>query len=85
MDRVAQKEWKAYSKARDVMLTRTHSAFAPWTIVHTDKKKKARIAILRHILHALAPADIIEHVAAPDPDILYGFEQAALKDGRLEK
>jgi len=85
LDAVAQKEWKAYSKARDEMLARTHSAFAPWTCVHTDKKKKARIAVLRHILRTLAPPEICEGVEAPDPDILYAFEEAALSDGRLEK
>lgn len=85
LDGVAQKEWKAYSKARDEMLVRTHSAFAPWICVHTDKKKKARIAVLRHILHTLAPPDVRQDVAAPDPDVLYAFDEAALGDGRLEK
>ncbi|MDR3511464.1 MAG: polyphosphate kinase 2 [Caulobacteraceae bacterium] len=85
LDGVAQKEWKAYSKARNEMLSRTHSAFAPWICVHTDKKKKARIAVLRQILHTLAPTDIHQDVAAPDPDVLYAFEDNALHDGRLEK
>jgi polyphosphate kinase 2 len=85
LDGVAQKEWAAYSEARNVMLTRTHTAFAPWTVVHTDQKKQARIAILRHILHTIAPAKIRDAVPAPDPAVLYTFEAAALHDGRLEK
>jgi polyphosphate kinase 2 len=85
LDAVAQKEWKAYSKARDEMLVRTHSAYAPWTVVRTDRKKKARIAVIRHILHTLAPPEIYKDVGAPDPDVLYDFEAAALTDGRLEK
>jgi polyphosphate kinase 2 len=84
LDAVAQKEWKAYSKARDEMLERTHSAFAPWTVVHTDKKKKARVAILRHVLHGLAPPKIHMDVDAPDPHVLYSFDLSALSDGRLE-
>jgi hypothetical protein len=64
---------------------RTHSAFAPWICVHTDKKKKARIAILQHLLHTLAPPKIHHGVAAPDPGVLYEFEATALTDGRLEK
>jgi polyphosphate kinase 2 len=84
LDAVAQKEWKAYSQARDVMLERTHTAFAPWYCVHTDKKKRARIAVLRHILHCLAPAKISSEVPPPDPDVLYAFKEAALTDGRLE-
>ncbi len=85
LDGVAQKEWKAYSKARDKMLVATHTAYAPWTIVHTDKKKKARIAIMRHLLHVLAPHDIRKHIEAPDPGVLFVFEDEALSDGRLEK
>jgi len=85
LDAVAQKEWKAYSKARDEMLVRTHAAYAPWTVVHTDRKKKARIAVLRHILHTLAPPEIYKDVGAPDPDVLYDFDATALSDGRLEK
>ena len=53
--------------------------------MHTDHKKRARLATIRHILHALAPPHIREHVAAPDPEVLYVFDEAALKDGRLEK
>jgi polyphosphate kinase 2 len=84
MDAIAQKKWKEYSEARNKMLMRTNSEFAPWTIVHTDHKKKARIAGIRHLLHTLAPPEIREDVAAPDPDVLYKFEASALKDGRLE-
>jgi polyphosphate kinase len=84
LDAVAQKKWKDYSEARDRMLMRTHSEFAPWTIVHTDHKKKARIAIMRHLLQTLAPPEIREHVPAADPDVLFKFEASALKDGRLE-
>jgi polyphosphate kinase 2 (PPK2 family) len=84
MDAVAQKKWKAYSDARDLMLMRTHSAYAPWTIAHTDHKKKARLAVIQHILQTLAPPEVREKVAAPDPKVLYQFEASALKDGRLE-
>ena len=84
MDAIAQRKWKQYSAARDAMLMRTHSAYAPWTIVHTDHKKEARLAVIRHILHAFAPAEVHEHVPAPDPRVLYTFEASALTDGRLE-
>ncbi|MBS0332969.1 MAG: polyphosphate kinase 2 [Proteobacteria bacterium] len=84
LDEVAQKKWDAYSEARDQMLRRTHTGVAPWTIVHTDKKKDARIAIMRFLLRHLAPKDIAKDVAKPDPDVLYTFEVEALSDGRLE-
>jgi polyphosphate kinase len=85
LDAVAQKKWDEYSAARDQMLTRTHSPDAPWTIIHTDKKKVARLSIMRHLLHVLAPKDIANSIEKPDPKVLYEFDPSALKDGRLER
>ena len=83
LDEVAQKKWKDYSAARDEMLMRTHTAIAPWMCVRADHKKPARLNVIRHLLHALAPADIAGKIAPPDPDVLFNFEEAALTDGRL--
>ena len=85
LDAVAQEKWDDYSKARDEMLSRTHSPHAPWFIVHTDKKTEARSNIIRHILKTLAPKAVAKDVAKPDPDILFEFDTAALSDGRLER
>lgn len=84
LDDVAQKKWKAYSKARDEMLLRTTTDLAPWFCVHTDHKKEARLAVIRHILHTLAPKEICDDYDRPDPKVLYRFEPSALSDGRLE-
>jgi polyphosphate kinase 2 len=83
MDAVAQSKWHDYSVARDIMLERTHTPLAPWHVVRADDKKKARIAVLRHLLRNVAPADIAADVPAPDPDILFAFERGALTDGRM--
>ena len=85
LDAVAQEKWDAYTQARDEMLRRTHTPEAPWTIVHTDKKPKARSNIMRHLLKELAPPKIADEVEAPEPDVLYAFEPDALTDGRLER
>jgi polyphosphate kinase 2 len=85
LDEVAQKKWKAYSAARDTMLERTHTPIAPWTCVRADHKKRARPAVIEHLLRTLAPADVAQDVAAPDPDLLFAFEPEALKDGRLAR
>ena len=84
LDAVAQAKWDEYSAARDQMLRRTHADEAPWTIVRTDSKKAARIAIMRHLLKVLAPKDIAKAVPKPDPKVLFEFELEALADGRLE-
>jgi polyphosphate kinase 2 len=84
MDAEAQKRWKDYSAARDLMLSRTHTALAPWTVIHTDDKKLARLNLMRSLLHKVAPAEITDKIDAADPKIAYEFEDEALTDGRLE-
>ncbi|HEY5105554.1 MAG TPA: polyphosphate kinase 2 [Caulobacteraceae bacterium] len=85
LDEVAQKKWKDYSKARNDMLVRTHTAIAPWICVRADHKKTARLNVIRHLLRTLAPPDVCEHAGTPDPKVLFPFEEAALTDGRLAK
>lgn len=75
LDAEAQARWDAYSAARDRMLAETHSAFAPWTVVATNKKKKARLNILRHVLRRLNAPGI--ETALPDPDIVFSADAAA--------
>ena len=85
LDAVAQAKWDEYSAARDLMLARTHTPIAPWACVRADKKPRTRIAVIRHLLRAVAPAEIAKDVAAPDPKVLFAFEAAATTDGRLAK
>ncbi len=84
MDAVAQTQWHEYSKARDTMLERTSTALAPWMCVRADHKKRARLNVVRHLLHAFAPPDVTAQVEAADPAVLFAFKREALTDGRLE-
>lgn len=47
------KKWDAYSDAIQETFTRTHTDHAPWTIIRSDDKRRARIAALRKVLSAL--------------------------------
>jgi polyphosphate kinase 2 len=85
MDAAAQDRWDDYSAARDEMLKRTSTPTAPWIIVKADHKKRARLAIISHLVKTLAPKSIAREVDDPDPDVLFPFEMAALDDGRLER
>ena len=85
MDKVAQKKWSEYSDARDRMLSLTHTQLAPWHVVRADDKKKARLAIIRHLLREVAPKKIAAKVDAPDPKLLFPFEASAIEDGRLSR
>ena len=85
LDAEAQKHWSDYSAARDEMLTASHTATAPWTCVRGDDKEAARINVMRFLVRRLAPKAIAKDVAAPDKDVVFPFEIAALSDGRLER
>ncbi|NJO23519.1 MAG: polyphosphate kinase 2 [Sphingomonadales bacterium] len=42
--------WEAYTRAKEVMLERTHIPEAPWFVVEAVEKKKARLNCIRHLL-----------------------------------
>ncbi|MFO1082145.1 MAG: polyphosphate kinase 2 [Reyranellaceae bacterium] len=50
MDLESYKRWYEYSRARDLMFEHTDTDYAPWHIVHSDDKKRARLNVIRHIL-----------------------------------
>ena len=51
VDKESQKLWNEYSLAKFMMLSATHTEHAPWTIVKSDNKKRARINCIKHILN----------------------------------
>jgi polyphosphate kinase len=50
MDLPSRRQWYAYSRARDLMLKRTDTRIAPWTIVPSDDKRTARLNAIAHVL-----------------------------------
>ena len=79
MDIAALDKWSDYSKARDRMLKETNSKHAPWTVIRANDKRRARLNLIRHMLHSL-DYDGKEKAAIGeiDKDILDGPE--ILKD-----
>lgn len=74
MDVAGMTHWDAYTRMRDLMLERTHTTHAPWTIVHANDKRRARLAIMRRLLLTM-PYDgrDLEAIGAEDPRIIsYG-------------
>jgi polyphosphate kinase 2 len=51
MDLKSYNRWYDYSRARDDMFKATDSSWAPWYVVHSDDKKRARLNVIRHLLH----------------------------------
>ena len=46
-------KWDDYTAARESMFFNTDTADAPWTVIKSDDKKRARLACMRHFLHNL--------------------------------
>ena len=78
VDKESQKLWNEYSLAKFMMLSATHTESAPWTIVKSDNKKKARINCIKHILNFIDyPNKINKKDIKVDCDIIvYGRDEA---------
>jgi polyphosphate kinase 2 len=53
MDIESYRRWYAYSRARDLMLKRTSSKYAPWYVIRSDDKRRARLNCIAHLLSAI--------------------------------
>ena len=53
MDTESYRYWYSYSKARDMMLDATDSEDAPWYVVRSDDKRRARLNCISHILSTI--------------------------------
>jgi len=60
MDLESRRLWEDYTRAKEVMLERTHIPEAPWWVVQADQKKKARLNCIAHLL-AQVPYEEIPH------------------------
>jgi len=78
VDKESQKLWDEYTLAKYMMLSATHTSEAPWTIIKSDNKKKARINCIKHILNFVKyPNKISKKEIKVDRDIvIYGRDEA---------
>ena len=81
VDRQSLGKWEAYTDAKEAMFFYTDTADAPWTIVKSDDKKRARLNCMRHFLSALPYADKDPRVVdRPDP-LIVGASADAIGEG----
>jgi polyphosphate kinase len=63
--------WDAYTEAKEAMFHYTDTEHAPWTVVKSNDKKRARLEAMRHVLNLYDYDDKdVELVGAPDPLII---------------
>jgi len=53
MDLKSYSRWYDYSRARDDMFAASDRGFAPWYVVHSDDKKRARLNLISHLLASI--------------------------------
>ncbi len=79
IDRVALDHWDEYSEARNQMFARTHTAYAPWTVIRTDDKHAARINVIKHLLAGVDYKGKDERLLLPNPDVAFTYSEECLK------
>jgi polyphosphate kinase 2 len=67
MDLESRRRWEEYTKAKEIMLERTHIPEAPWWVVQAVDKKKARLNCISHLLGQM-PYNEVPHppIALPE-------------------
>src|SRR5438045_3826213 len=85
VDLPSRERWYEYSRARDLMLDATDTKHAPWHILHSDDKKRARLNCISHLLSQIPyeklPPDEIELPKRSEHDAY--DDQDTLKDRRF--
>lgn len=71
IDKASLSKWEDYTEAKEAMFFYSDTADAPWTVIRSIDKKRARINCMRHFLHSLDyPGKDPEIARAPEPEIV---------------
>jgi polyphosphate kinase len=85
MDLPSREKWYDYSRARDAMLKATDTRFAPWHIVRSDDKKRARLNTIAYLLKLIPHKQVKrKKVKLPDRSNKRAYDdEATLKRRRF--
>jgi polyphosphate kinase 2 len=78
MDLPSRQRWYDYSRVRDQMLDATDTEWAPWNIVRSDDKKRARLNVITHLLKQIPYEPIPrKKVKLPKRDMKRAYDDEA--------
>jgi polyphosphate kinase 2 len=78
MDLKSYSRWYDYSRARDDMFAATDTGFAPWYVLRSDDKKRARLNVIRHLLKQVPYKKLKrEKIELPDRQKRKGYREPA--------
>jgi len=85
MDLPSRSKWFEYSRARDLMLDATDTEWAPWYVLRSDDKKRARLNCIAHILKLIPYKRVPrEKVKLPKRNMKHAYDdQATLKNRKF--
>ena len=76
MDLKSYSRWYDYSRARDEMFQTTDTPWAPWYVVHSDDKKRARLNVITHLLKHIPYEELPRgKIKLPDRQKAHGYKQ----------
>ena len=68
IDKASLDKWDDYTRAKEAMFFHTDTADAPWTVIKSDCKKRARLNAMRYVLHKLHYTNRdLSQLPKPDP------------------
>jgi hypothetical protein len=71
IDAASLDKWEEYTRSKEAMFAHTDTADAPWTVIKSDCKKRARLNAMRYVLHKLPYArKNVQRISALDPLIV---------------
>ncbi len=84
VDVQAQERWDDFTQMKYEMLRRTHTSNAPWTIIRSDNKHKARLNAMKVVLNAVPYEDRDPNIDfVPDPEVVIsGSREIELMDAQ---
>ena len=84
IDMASLDKWDDYTKAKEAMFFYTDTADAPWTVIKSDCKKRARLNAMRYVLHKLPYTNKnLEHIGPLDP-LLVGRAHIVYEQGEKD-
>ena len=81
IDMASLDKWEEYTKAKEAMFFETDTADAPWTVLKSDCKKRARLNAMRYILHKLPYANKDLATVGPLDPLLVGRAHVVYERG----
>ena len=83
MDLPSRGKWFEYSRARDEMLEATDTKWAPWHVLRSDDKKRARLNCVRHILRLIDHKKLArEKIKLPKRSMKGAYDDQTSLNGR---